>query len=33
MSIQERLKEIRRESSSDAPGDTERFRRVGLTGT
>ncbi len=26
-----RLKEIRRESSSDAPGDPERFRRVALT--
>lgn len=33
MGIQDRLKEIRRESSSDAPGDPERFRRVGLTGT
>lgn len=33
MSIQERLKDIRRESSSDARGDPERFRRVGLTGT
>jgi glucosamine 6-phosphate synthetase-like amidotransferase/phosphosugar isomerase protein len=31
MSIQDRLKEIRRESSSDAPGDPERFRRVALT--
>jgi hypothetical protein len=33
MGIQDRLKEIRRESSSDAPGDPERFRRVALTGT
>lgn len=33
MGIQDRLKEIRRESSSDAPGDKERFRRVELTGT
>lgn len=32
MGIQERLAAIRRESSSDAPGDTERFRRVALTG-
>lgn len=32
MGIQERLKDIRRESSSDAPGDPERFRRVALTG-
>jgi glucosamine--fructose-6-phosphate aminotransferase (isomerizing) len=32
MGIQDRLKEIRRESSSDAPGDPERFRRVALTG-
>ena len=32
MGIQERLKEIKREASSDAPGDPERFRRVGLTG-
>lgn len=31
MSIEQRLKEIRRESSSDAPGDPERFRRVALT--
>lgn len=33
MTIHERLKEIRRESSSDAPGDPERFRRVALTNT
>ena len=33
MTIAERLKEIRRESSSDAPGDPERFRRVALTNT
>jgi glucosamine 6-phosphate synthetase-like amidotransferase/phosphosugar isomerase protein len=33
MGMQDRLKEIRRESSSDAPGDPERFRRVALTGT
>ncbi len=33
MTIQERLKTIRRESSSDAPGDPERFRRVALTNT
>lgn len=32
MGIQERLADIRRESSSDAPGDPERFRRVALTG-
>ena len=32
MGIQDRLKEIRRESSSDKPGDPERFRRVALTG-
>lgn len=32
MGIQDRLKDIRRESSSDKPGDAERFRRVGLTG-
>ena len=32
MGIQERLKDIRRESSSDLPGDPERFRRVALTG-
>ncbi len=31
MNIEQRLKEIRRESSSDAPGDPERFRRVALT--
>ncbi len=31
MSIEQRLKEIRRESSSDAAGDPERFRRVALT--
>jgi glucosamine 6-phosphate synthetase-like amidotransferase/phosphosugar isomerase protein len=31
MKIEERLKEIRRESSSDAAGDPERFRRVALT--
>ena len=31
MSIQQRLKEIRRESSSDAAGDPERFRRVAIT--
>ena len=33
MTIEERLKQIRRESSSDAPGDPERFRRVALTNT
>lgn len=33
MTIQDRLKDIRRESSSDAPGDPERFRRVALTNT
>jgi glutamine---fructose-6-phosphate transaminase (isomerizing) len=33
MTIEERLKSIRRESSSDAPGDPERFRRVALTNT
>lgn len=33
MTIEERLKSIRRESSSDAPGDAERFRRVALTNT
>lgn len=33
MSIEQRLQEIRRESSSDAPGDPERFRRVALTKT
>lgn len=33
MNIQERLQQIRRESSSDAPGDPERFRRVALTNT
>lgn len=31
MSIEQRLKEIRRESSTDAAGDPERFRRVALT--
>ncbi|MFK7837567.1 MAG: SIS domain-containing protein [Sulfitobacter sp.] len=31
MSIEQRLNEIRRESSSDAAGDPERFRRVALT--
>ena len=31
MNIEQRLKEIRRESSSDAAGDPERFRRVALT--
>ena len=31
MSFEQRLKEIRRESSSDAAGDPERFRRVALT--
>lgn len=31
VSIEQRLQEIRRESSSDAPGDPERFRRVALT--
>lgn len=31
LSIQQRLQEIRRESSSDAAGDPERFRRVALT--
>lgn len=29
--LEARLREIRRESSSDAPGDKERFRRVALT--
>ena len=33
MSIEQRLQEIRRESSSDAVGDAERFRRVALTET
>ena len=33
MSIEQRLHEIRRESSSDAAGDPERFRRVALTRT
>ncbi|QBF32055.1 SIS domain-containing protein [Thalassococcus sp. S3] len=33
MSIEQRLTQIRRESSSDAPGDPERFRRVALTET
>jgi glucosamine 6-phosphate synthetase-like amidotransferase/phosphosugar isomerase protein len=33
MTIAERLKTIRRESSSDAPGDPERLRRVALTNT
>lgn len=33
MNIQQRLTEIRRESSSDAAGDPERFRRVALTDT
>jgi hypothetical protein len=33
LNIEERLKEIRRESSSDAAGDPERFRRVALTET
>ena len=33
MSIEQRLREIRRESSSDAAGDPERFRRVALTET
>jgi len=33
VSIEQRLQEIRRESSSDAPGDPERFRRVALTET
>jgi glutamine---fructose-6-phosphate transaminase (isomerizing) len=33
MTLLERLKDIRRESSSDAPGDPERFRRVALTNT
>lgn len=33
MGIEQRLKEIRRESSSDEPGDPERFRRVALTET
>ncbi|MGP1397257.1 MAG: SIS domain-containing protein [Inquilinaceae bacterium] len=33
MTIEERLKTIRRESSSDAPGDPERLRRVALTNT
>lgn len=31
MTIAERIKAIQRESSSDVPGDPERFRRVGLT--
>lgn len=31
MNIEQRLTEIRRESSSDEPGDPERFRRVALT--
>ncbi len=31
MNIEQQLREIRRESSSDAPGDPERFRRVALT--
>lgn len=31
MDIEQRIGEIRRESSSDAPGDPERFRRVALT--
>lgn len=31
ISIEQRLRDIRRESSSDAPGDPERFRRVALT--
>ncbi|MEM1067137.1 MAG: SIS domain-containing protein [Pseudomonadota bacterium] len=31
MSFEHRVHEIRRESSSDAPGDPERFRRVALT--
>ncbi|MDG4650172.1 SIS domain-containing protein [Roseibacterium sp. SDUM158017] len=31
MSIEQRINEIRRESSSDAAGDPERFRRVALT--
>ena len=31
MSIEQRVQDIRRESSSDAPGDPERFRRVALT--
>lgn len=31
MDLEGRLREIRRESSSDAPGDPERFRRVALT--
>lgn len=33
MDIEQQLKAIRRESSSDAPGDPERFRRVALTNT
>lgn len=33
MSLEQRLQEIRRESSSDAAGDPERFRRVALTRT
>ncbi|MBO6720086.1 MAG: SIS domain-containing protein [Rhizobiaceae bacterium] len=33
MGIEHRLQEIRRESSTDAPGDPERFRRVALTET
>lgn len=33
MMFEERLKSIRRRSSSDAPGDPERFRRVALTNT
>ena len=33
MNLEERLQTIRRESSTDAPGDPERFRRVALTNT
>lgn len=33
MSLEQRLREIRRESSTDAPSDPERFRRVALTKT
>jgi glutamine---fructose-6-phosphate transaminase (isomerizing) len=33
MTLAQRLDAIRRESSSDAPGDPERFRRVALTNT
>ncbi|MEM8569809.1 MAG: SIS domain-containing protein [Pseudomonadota bacterium] len=33
MSFEQRLYEIRRETSTDAPGDPERFRRVALTKT